>query len=91
MRDTTGFPGGRTSEPAAVRSDAGSNRAAAGTGGIEDSGQARIGIGLRRVGIRRGVAKVGRTWGNFALFWCGSQIVRGAPNENLLTLCEQAK
>jgi hypothetical protein len=37
-------PSGRTSEPAAVRSDAWPNRAAAGTDGIADAGQARIGL-----------------------------------------------
>ena len=38
------FPGGRTSEPAAVRSDARSDRAVAGTDGIADDGQVRVGL-----------------------------------------------
>ena len=32
-------PGGRTSEPAAVRSDAGPDRATAGTDGLDNGGQ----------------------------------------------------
>jgi hypothetical protein len=39
-------PGGRTSEPAAIQRDAGPDRSTAGTGGIADAGQVRIGIGL---------------------------------------------
>jgi hypothetical protein len=39
-------PRGSPSESAAVRDDAGSDRAAAGTDGIADAGQARIGIGF---------------------------------------------
>jgi Transposase DDE domain group 1 len=62
-------PSGRTSEPAAVRSDAGPNRAAAGTGGIADAGPVRIGIGLERVGMRGGVAKVGQNMGQFCAVW----------------------
>jgi len=27
----------------------------------------------------------GRTWGNFALSWCGSQTVMGVPDESLFT------
>ncbi len=72
-----------------VRGDAGPNRAASGADGIADAGQARI--GLQRVGIRRGVAKMGQNMGQFALSWCGSQTVGGAPDENLSKLCEQAK
>src|SRR6202167_1159415 len=43
------------------------------------------------VGARRGVAKVGHKWGNFALCWCGGQTVGSAPDENCLTVCEQAR
>lgn len=34
---------------------------------------------------------MGQNIGQFALSWCGSQTVRGAPDENLFALCEQAK
>jgi hypothetical protein len=55
------FPGGRSSEPAAVRGNAGSDRAAGGADRLTTAGQAHIGIGLQRVvGIRRGVTKVGQ-------------------------------
>src|SRR5208282_5661322 len=48
------FLGARTSEPA-VRCDAGPDRAAAGTDGTMDGGQARSGVGLQRVvGADRG-------------------------------------
>jgi hypothetical protein len=46
---------------------------------------------VQLIAIRRGVAKVGAEHGQFALSWCGSETVRGIPDENLFTLCEQAK
>jgi len=30
-------------------------------------------------------------WGNFGLCWRGSQAVAGVPDENRLTVCEQAR
>jgi hypothetical protein len=59
-----------------------------GTDGIIDGGQVRIGIGLQRVGVRRGVAKVGRNMGQFAQCWCIWQTVGDAPDENRLTTLE---
>ena len=53
-----------------------------GTGGIADAGQLGDGIGLKRVGMREGVAKVGRNIGQFALSWCASQTIRGVPEES---------
>jgi|SRR5487761_553985 len=43
------------------------------------------------VGVRRGVAKVGPKWGNLGLWWCGSQTVGSAPDQNRYTVCEQAR
>jgi hypothetical protein len=65
--------GGRPSEPAAVRSDAGPDRAAA---GVADAGQVRIGIVLRRMelGVSGGVVKAGQNRGQFAPSGCRSQI-----------------
>jgi hypothetical protein len=41
------------------------DRATAGTDGIDNGGQVGSGFRLQRVGVRRGVAKVGRKWRNF--------------------------
>jgi hypothetical protein len=41
------------------------DRATAGTDGIDNGGQVGSGFRLQRVGVRRGVAKVGRRWRNF--------------------------
>ena len=48
----------KISEPAAVRGDAGPDRSAPGTDGIDNGGQVSNGIRLQRVGGRRGVARV---------------------------------
>jgi len=59
------FPGRRTSEPAAVRSDAGPDRVAAGTDGIAEVGPVRIGIGRPRLQLREeSCCKSGTTSGN---------------------------
>jgi hypothetical protein len=75
-----------TSEPAAIRSHAGPDRAATATVEIVSCwpGQPR-GICLQRVGVRKGVAKVRQNMGQFALSWFGSQTVWGAPDESHLT------
>jgi hypothetical protein len=76
------FSGGRTSDAAAVRVDAGPDRAATDTNGIASwwPGQSRK-ICLQQVGARRGVAKVGHKGGNFGLCCCGWQTVGSAPDE----------
>jgi hypothetical protein len=54
--------------------------------GQVDGGPVSSGIRLQRVGVRRGVAKVGHKWDNFGLCWCGWQTVGGAPDENRFTV-----
>ena len=74
--------GGRPSDAAAVRGDAGPDRAATDTDGIgEMVVQSAAESVYKLVGVRRGVAKVGHKWGNFGLCWCGWQTVGSAPDE----------
>ena len=64
--------GGEPSEPAAIRSDAGPDCAAAGTGGVADAGQVRTGIVLTAegVGVSGGVVKAGQNRAQSAPSWC---------------------
>jgi hypothetical protein len=78
--------GGRTSESATVRSDAGPDRAATATDGIE-SWWPRQQRNLATAGLGRGevLQKWAGIWGNFGLCWCGWQAVWSAPVENHFT------
>ena len=74
--------GGRTSDAAAVQSDAGPDRACYRY--RRDRwivAQSAAEFVYKLVGVRRGVAKVGHKWGNFGLCWCGWQTVGSAPIE----------
>ena len=68
--------GGRASEPVAVRSHVTPDCAAAGTNGVADAGQVRIGIVLPRMelGVSEGVVRVGQNRAQFAPSGFGSQI-----------------
>jgi len=78
--------GGRTSDAAAVRGDAGPDRAATATDGIASWWPSqRRGICLQRVGGRRGVAKVGGKWRNFGCAGSESRTVDGDPDEIYFT------
>jgi hypothetical protein len=83
--------GGRTSEPAAVRGDAGPDRTATGADGIErEGGRGCIGIGLTRGWASRSVAEGGRKMEQSRQCWYGSQADRGAPDEIVSTTSELA-
>ena len=82
--------GGRTSKPAAVRSDAGPDRATAGTDGIDNDGQVG-GIRLQRVRLRRRLAKVAEYLAIFGGAGADRIPIACTPDENLSTMREQAK
>ena len=73
--------GGRTSDAAAVRGDAGSDRATAATDRI-DGGQVLSEVCLSRV-EGRSVAKVGSPWRQFRLWWFGISCRRDEPDESV--------
>src|ERR1019366_7087386 len=76
------FAGGRTSDAAAVRGDAGPDRAATDTDGIASwwPSQSRK-ICLQQVGARRGVAKVCRKWAISGCAGGGRHTVGSAPDD----------
>src|ERR1019366_7269250 len=76
------FAGGRTSDAAAVRGDAGPDRAATDTDGIASwwRSQSRK-ICLQQVGARRGVAKVCRKWAISGCAGGGRHTVGSAPDD----------
>lgn len=91
---------------AAVRGDATSDRATAGTDGIDNGGQVGNEVCLRRVRVSRGVARVGPKGRNFGCAGAdqsssgrhqfstvlprGSQTDGGSPYENCFTLAAKS-
>jgi hypothetical protein len=80
------IPDGRTSELAAVRSDARPDRATADTNGIVGAGQA-VWESVYR-GLSRGKERYCKTEAEYGAVWlsrCGSSNVGGAPDEGHFT------